>query len=372
MKRIFKNILKEHFSDNIKVSQSDYTEKNIIYELDKKIKKAKENGKNIAFFDKNGILTDVFPRDKNISLYDNRQVAYSADYLVMNNIIYDLHNASDVEKIELPEFIFNGDVTSGIEYIMYMHRGNEDNPDLELAIINKTFDLMVNSEWWYTEKNFVTLAICLMKIDRFDKADELYNKAMEYLSQKRYNSFHERIQGHDLIVCSYHENTCEICSKYQGRVYSVSGKDKRFPKLPDVVLQYQGFHPGCRHTFFPYYYPYTNTVEKYVLNETGEYVKKEYDAVEYSNRPFIDDRTEEEKRKYIERLQKEKNPYDYNYAKEHYLKRQACLKEYNLILEHLPECAPKSYSGYARMKTMNTKNFQNIVRKMKEKGFEIE
>ena len=100
--------------------------------------------------------------------------------------------------------------------------------------------------------------------------------------------------------------------------------------------------------------------------------KREYDAIEYSNRPFIDERTEEEKKKYIDNLQKQKNPYDYSLAKEHYLERQARLKEYRLILTHLPNIAPKSYSGYARMKTMNTKNYQSLVTKMKDKGFDIE
>lgn len=331
-----------------------------------------DNIKNkIAFFDANGILTDVFPKDKNKSLYENRQIAYSADYFVMNNVIYNLHIPADVENIELPKSVFSGDVTSGIEYILYMHRGNEDNPELEIAIVNKTFNLMLNSKWQYTEETFVMLAICLMKIDKFDKADELYNKAKTYLAQEKNKRFHERIQEHDLVVCSSHECTCEICSAYQGRVYSVSGKDKRFPKLPDEVFKYQGFHPGCRHTFFPYYFPFANTIEKYVITENGEYQKRVYDAIEYSNRPFIDDRTEEEKKKYIDNLQKQKSPYDYNSAKEYYLERQARLKEYRLILMHLPDIAPKSYSGYARMKSMNTKNYQNLVAKMKDKGFDI-
>ncbi|MBP3446484.1 MAG: hypothetical protein J6K64_04325 [Clostridia bacterium] len=340
-------------------------------QYNEEIRTIKRDDKKIAFFDEHGVLIDVFPRNKSISLYEDRQTAYSADFFVMNGKIYDLHNPSDVKSIEVPDFIFNGDVTSGIEYLMYMHKGNENNPELELAVVNKAFDLMANSKWGYTKKDYITLAICLMKIDRFDKADELYNKAQAHLSLKRAEYFTERVKEHDLIFCSPHENTCEICSMYQNRVYSVSGEDKRFPKLPDMVFRYQGFHPGCRHSFFPYYYPYVNTVEKYVMSQNGEINIECYDAVEYSNRPFVDERTEEEKKNHIKRLQKKDIYSDYEYAKEHYMKRKIQLDEYKLIKKNLPKLAPKSFSGYSRMKSMNTKNYQKILALIKEKGIEI-
>lgn len=340
-------------------------------EIDREIEHIKKSGNSIAFFDKNGILTGVFPRNENISLYEDRQVAYMADYFVMNNKIYNLHNPLDVKNLELPKSIFNGDITSDISYIMRMHRGNEDNPKLELAIINKTYELMLNSKWEYAEQDFILLAKCLMKIDRFDKADELYNSAKIYLAKKRAENFAERIQGQDLIQSSFHETTCGICSMYQGRVFSISGKDKRFPKLPDEVLKYQGFHPGCRHGFYPYHYPYVNTIERFVPTESGEPKKIVYDAIEYSNRPFVDERTEEEKARYEEPLHKKDVSTDYEYIKTYYLKRKASLQEYNLIKEYLPEKAPKSYAGYARMKSMNTKNYQILVKDLREKGVSI-
>lgn len=63
---------------------------------------------------------------------------------------------------------------------------------------------------------------------------------------------------------------------------------------------------------------------------------------------------------------------NYQYLKQIFQKRWKQLQEYNLIIEHLPDEAPKSYTGYARMKTMNTKNYQSLVAKMKDKGFDIE
>lgn len=69
---------------------------------------------------------------------------------------------------------------------------------------------------------------------------------------------------------------------------------------------------------------------------------------------------------------KKYNNENYQYLKQIFKKRWKQLQEYNLIIEHLPDETPKSYTGYARMKTMNTKNYQSLVTKMKDKGFDIE
>lgn len=47
--------------------------------------------------------------------------------------------------------------------------------------------------------------------------------------------------------------TCEICAKYQGKIYCISGKDKRFPALFKTALRhgYATMHPNCRHEFIP-------------------------------------------------------------------------------------------------------------------------
>lgn len=47
--------------------------------------------------------------------------------------------------------------------------------------------------------------------------------------------------------------TCEICAKYQGKIYCISGKDKRFPALFETALRsgYALMHPNCRHEFIP-------------------------------------------------------------------------------------------------------------------------
>ncbi len=56
--------------------------------------------------------------------------------------------------------------------------------------------------------------------------------------------------GYDLVKFSSHYPTCEVCAPIQGRVFSISGKDKRFPALSNVPGFDKGFktiHPNCRH-----------------------------------------------------------------------------------------------------------------------------
>ena len=59
--------------------------------------------------------------------------------------------------------------------------------------------------------------------------------------------------GTDYVRCTEIYPTCEICAKYQGRIYCISGRDKRFPALFETALRrgYALMHPNCRHEFIP-------------------------------------------------------------------------------------------------------------------------
>lgn len=53
--------------------------------------------------------------------------------------------------------------------------------------------------------------------------------------------------GTDLIQVSSHNTTTVICQEFEGKIFSVSGKDKRFPAL----TQSSPYHPNCLHLEFP-------------------------------------------------------------------------------------------------------------------------
>lgn len=72
--------------------------------------------------------------------------------------------------------------------------------------------------------------------------------------------------------------TCDTCAVYQGRVYSISGNDSRYPALYKTAFKsgYSIIHPNCRHSWSPYH------VELY-----GEEEKRQ--ALERSNRSWKPD-----------------------------------------------------------------------------------
>jgi len=47
----------------------------------------------------------------------------------------------------------------------------------------------------------------------------------------------------DLIRISTHNTTTAICQEYEGKIFSISGKDKRFP----ILDQSPPFHVNCLH-----------------------------------------------------------------------------------------------------------------------------
>lgn len=97
------------------------------------------------------------------------------------------------------------------------------------------------------------------------------------------------VLGSDLVKMSSHASTCPVCALYENRVYSISGKDERFPKLSEAFNKgYSTIHPNCRHRLLVYI-------------EDMENVKQD---IKSSNRPFEDMRSEREKQLYIDRQEK--------------------------------------------------------------------
>lgn len=63
----------------------------------------------------------------------------------------------------------------------------------------------------------------------------------------------------DLVKMTEHKTACPVCQKYEGKIYSISGKDKRYPELntiPGFNKGYNNIHPRCRHRISVY-------IEKY-------------------------------------------------------------------------------------------------------------
>ena len=181
----------------------------------------------------------------------------------------------------------------------------------------------------------------------------------------------------DLVIMSAHGASCSECAKYQGRVFSLTGRDKRFPKFPPGISLYGGVHPGCGHTFSSYIHGVNDPMLNYTLTfQTNVAPKYKKDIIAFSNRPFIDDRLPEDiekARAHTAKLkaEREQRLYYEAHMMEIEVQRGIDKLNYKWLQENLPDICPKSYSGYKRMKNGNTKNYRKLVAKAKEKGRNI-
>lgn len=117
-------------------------------------------------------------------------------------------------------------------------------------------------------------------------ADKYMNGVVQYNLRKAHVTGAENtiIQNElDLVYVNYVGITCEYCAKYQGRVYSISGNDSRFPKL-EIRPPY---HAHCVHSLSAW-------IEEY---QSADEIER---MVATSNRPFTDNRTEANIRRYNE------------------------------------------------------------------------
>lgn len=159
----------------------------------------------------------------------------------------------------------------------------------------------------------------------------------------------------DLVEASYFRGCCGECAKYRGRWFSISGKDKRFPKMPaDYACTCIGID------FSPVIFGLS---EPRLSDEID-------DIIAYSNRPFVDDRNDEELEIFNTDRKRLENEKFYEPYKERWEAiRKYDHQQYDRLCQELPQLAPKSYSGYMRMKKNNTVNFQKIACEANNHGF---
>lgn len=148
----------------------------------------------------------------------------------------------------------------------------------------------------------------------------------------------------DTVYCTT-SRVCVTCSIYEGRVFSLYGKDKRFPNfqdMPDFLREPQC--PECGKSI-----GYTH----YFTISTNKHLQQD---IEFSNRPFV---VEESVLKFVRKSEQKQKEYEQEET------------DYLWIVDNLPDIAPKSLAGFRRMKNSNSTNYQKIVRCAAEKGYEI-
>lgn len=173
----------------------------------------------------------------------------------------DFDSIEGIERIEIPKYKPLTGMESpvnNIEYILQRkateHKKN-GRMDLAIACLKKSNQIMPHSNFIYQEKDYMRY----IKYLRKDGQNELADQEEQILKTEHPELFDKRIgnkkrileaidkcqrMNTDLLYITTNSR-CPICSKYNHKIYSVSGKTKKYPKIPLEFLRDGGFDECC-------------------------------------------------------------------------------------------------------------------------------
>lgn len=293
------------------------------------------------------------------------------------NAAYDFTTVEGINSIPVPCREVNGTSPTGrVEYYLrgqcFVYNEQAGNEELAIAALKKAQALMFVSDMIWKRYDFLRLPEYLYKIGRWDEADAELEKIDTFFGKQKRECpsyIKDRFQSAkicktDLMEAHTSAPYCSECAKYINRVYSISGRDKRFPKIPKTLTNdLTGHYLSCLS-----WHPYVENVHELQFDCT--------DIISYSNRPFKDERSKEEISRYdswkgtVSRNMSDQESIEQGLldrAKKYYQDNQTFL----WIRENLPDICPKSLTGFRRIRTQNTKNYQKIVAEAAKLGKKI-
>lgn len=312
-----------------------------------------------------GHVVDVKPMPVG-DIYDNRDIIYSADNIISDGVQYDLTDRASIYSIAIPAYDLSTKspivqklgVTGCLDYVLRMKAGqywNEGQYGLSTTCLGKATKMMLFSDVGWPKKDYYRIVNELVDLGRLKKAEEW----KEWINANVPNDLPQDDVGADLAElqdeCNLMDTDlvevgdiggcCPKCAKYRKRIYSLNGKDRRFPRFPS------DFHTNCG--LCAGFYCYGDLRPSFQCK----------DIIKYSNRPFVDDRSQEEKETYQKRLNMiQMNPiYEPNPAR----------TSYYLIKKYFPDLAPKSMSGYMRMYNAKSKNYLKLIDTVTAEGLRL-
>lgn len=291
--------------------------------------------------------------------YDKERVTNMFDFfknMFGSQPKYDLDSIQGISNIQIPRYEplqGMGNPSNNIEYILQKkateHKRN-GRMDLAIACLRKANEIFPYSNFSWSEKDYMRLVEYLKQDRQFEEARKEEVKIKELFKQinieqkEKETYIHQNIFGNtDIVSTNETFFVCEECAKYTKRFFSISGTSKNFPKLPEYLLKSLPNHRYCGIVLSP--------VIENISEPAWSY---EGDFITFCNRPFVDERTIEQKELF---------------EKEVKAKEEALLDKefYDLIFEKYPDIAPKSFNGYRRMKSANSDNYKKLLIEVKNR-----
>lgn len=311
---------------------------------------------NIKAIYKNGYLFNTEPALSDY--YEERDKFYEARFIISDGIEYDLEEIASVQSIAVPDFkrqvdtetpgTYSLGVTGYLDYVLRMKASelrNKHKNELSIAILAKACEIMKRSTVQWKRNDYMRLVNWLYEDNRFDEADQYEEIIKAMFSENRNAIQQNKLQkyvelGSDLTLSVGFDGCCAECAKRRNRVFSITGADKRFPK-------YEPYNCDCQGITFGYF------------NEgLSNHPLQGVDYIVHSNRPFIDDRTDEEKlmhQYYLDRL-----------TYENLLERDK--KLFYKMQYTIPNFPYKSFNSYRRASKEKVKEYAETAKKY---GFDI-
>lgn len=266
---------------------------------------------------------------------------------------YDMNTIQGIRAIPVPiekqkslEALPN--IVVELEYVLQRkateHKKNK-RMDLAIACLRKSNEIMPFSSISYGDKEYLRL-VEYLKLNRGFDAARNEKRKLEEQHPELFFIVHNPILDRTLktankmnadLIMFITNCTCPQCATYNHRVYCLSGKDKRFPSLldaPDFLTKNKCAICSCCINVILYFWE----------NRTAEELKSD---IALSSSSMCDMRTGEQKEFFLNK----KIAFD-----------EECRDKlfYDYLWEYNPEICPKSFSGYRRMKKINSEKFQFI------------
>lgn len=153
--------------------------------------------------------------------------------------------------------------------------------------------------------------------------------------------------GWDLVQISEHYGACPICIPYEGRVYSISGNSEEYPYLYDTEWNdvYQNFHPNCRHYLKPFF---PQSLSEDELQKVIDYSNRSF---EVGGEGWTKQQTAEARR----------NLKAYEEGQKRKAEIYGAKKQYERYKAALGDKAPKSFSGFWKIKQADGEAYANLM-----------
>ena len=298
------------------------------------------------------------------SLHEDRGLINDAERIVSDGKMYDLTDVKSIYSIPVPDFgkvrrVAIESLVLYLEYVLRMHASflwKQEKYSLALACLAKSTQLMLYSPIGHNRESYYRIVDWHEELGKLSKAAE-WERWIEDNVPKLKDTVFERVMAQcqklnsDLVYAAWAGSQSAATAKYQGRVYSISGKDKRFPPLPDFMKQPQDIcYLTCSFTYWG---------DKAL--DTIYYQGEDVDVVSASWRPFADDRTEQEKLNYEKRKESIMQPLISRYNTRIYFR----LKNF------LPELLPKSRAAFYRIAMADGDEYAALLEALKQAGIPL-